>query len=63
MRLNGKYCFMMTICNKRELCNKFVTKEQQKAYDNLDRQAAKIPALSSGNVGKCEFLTGKDVLP
>ena len=23
----------------------------------------KILALSSGNVGKCEFLTGKDVLP
>ena len=37
--------------------------EQNKAQYNLDREAAKIPALSSGNVSKYEFLTGKDVLP
>ena len=30
-------------------------------YD-LDRQTVKITALSSGNVSKYEFLTGKDVL-
>ena len=30
---------------------------------NLYRQIVKILALSSGNVGKYEFLTGKDVLP
>ena len=36
--------------------------EQNKARDGLDRQTAKISALSSGNVGKYEFLTGKDVL-
>ena len=29
----------------------------------LDRQTAKISALSSGNVSKYEFLIGKDVLP
>ena len=31
-------------------------------YD-LDRQTTTISALSSGNVGKYEFLTSKDVLP
>ena len=34
-----------------------------KAQYDLDRQTAKISALSSGNVSKYEFLTGKDVLP
>ena len=29
-------------------------------YD-LDRKAAKIPALSSGNVDKYEYLTGEDL--
>ena len=37
--------------------------EQNKFQNNLDRQAANISALSSGNVSKYEFLTGKDVLP
>ena len=37
--------------------------EQNKAQCDLDRQTAKISALSSGNVSKYEFLTGKDVLP
>ena len=42
--------------------------EKIKAIDNkneqynLDRQTAKITALSSGNVIKYEFLIGKDVL-
>ena len=36
--------------------------EQNKAQYNLDGQTAKIAALSSGNVSKYEFLTGKDVL-
>ena len=33
-----------------------------KANHNLDRKAAKISALSSGNFCKYEFLTDKDVL-
>ena len=33
------------------------------AQYTLDRQIAKISSLSSGNVSKYEFLTGKDVLP
>ena len=37
--------------------------EQNKAQYVLDRQTAKISALSSGNVSKYEFLTDKDVLP
>ena len=34
-----------------------------KAQYSLDKQTAKISALSSVNVGKYEFLTGEDVLP
>ena len=37
--------------------------KQNKAQYNLDRQTAKISALSLGNVSKYEFLTGKYVLP
>ena len=37
--------------------------EQNKAQYILDRQTAKISALSSGNVSKYEFLTDEDVLP
>ena len=36
--------------------------EQNKAQYNLDIQTAKISALSSGNVSKREFLTGKEGL-
>ena len=32
--------------------------EQNKAWYNLEKQTAKISVLSSGNVGKYEFLTG-----
>ena len=37
--------------------------EQNKSQCSLHRQTVKIAALSSGNVSKYEFLTGKDVLP
>ena len=37
--------------------------EQNKVQYDLDKQTAKISALSSRNVSKYEFLTGKDVLP
>ena len=36
--------------------------EQNKDQYKLDRQTAKISALSSGNVIKYEFDTGKDLL-
>ena len=37
--------------------------EGNKAQYDLDRLPAKISPLSSGNVSKSEFLTGKDFLP
>ena len=37
--------------------------EQMKDQCDLDKQTAKISALSPGNVSKYEFLTSKDVLP
>ena len=37
--------------------------EQNKTQYDLDRQTAKISALSLGNVSKYEFLSDKDVLP
>ena len=51
----------MTISEKIKTINKKI--EKNKAQYDLDRQTAKISVLSSGNVGKSEFLTGKDVLP
>ena len=36
--------------------------EQNQTQYNLDRQTDQISALSSGNVSKHEFLTGKDLL-
>ena len=35
--------------------------EENKAQYNLDRQTVNILALSSGNVGKYEYLISKDV--
>ena len=51
----------MSISEKVKIINNKI-KENNAQY-NLDRQTAKISALSSGNVSKYEFLTGKDVLP
>ena len=51
----------MTVSEKTKTIKKKI--KQNKAQYNLDRQTAKISALPSGNVGKYEFLTGKDVLP
>ena len=31
-------------------------------YD-IDREAAKTSALSSNKIGKCEYLTGEEILP
>ena len=51
----------MSISEKIKTINNKI--EQNKAQYNLDRQTAKISALSSGNVSKYKFLTGKDVSP
>ena len=37
--------------------------QQNKDQYNLDRETADISDLSSGNIGKYEYLTGEDVLP
>ena len=51
----------MSISDKIKVVNnKF---EQNKAQYDLDKQTAKISALSSGNVSKYEFLRDTDVLP
>ena len=50
----------MSISDKIKAINN--KNEQNKAQYNLDRETAKISAISSGNVSKYEFLTGKDVL-
>ena len=51
----------MSIKGKNKTINNKI--KQNKAQYNLDRKAAMISALLSGNVSKYEFLTGKDVLP
>ena len=38
------------------------TRNEKLQYD-LNRDAAKISALSSGKIHKCEYLTGEDILP
>ena len=51
----------MSISEKIKAINNKI--EQNKAQYDLNRQTGKISALSSGNVSKYEFLTGKGVLP
>ena len=45
---------MMTINNQ--------IKDEKLQYD-INREAAKISALSSGKLHKYEYLTGEDILP
>ena len=35
----------------------------EKLQYNINREAAKISALSSNKIHKCKYLTGKDILP
>ena len=35
----------------------------EKLQHDLNREAAKISALSSGKIGKYEYLTGEKILP
>ena len=50
----------MNISEKIKVINNKI--DQNKAVYDLNRQTAKIPALSSRNISKYEVLTGKDVL-
>ena len=47
--------------------NKIITVEDQirdeKLQYDINREAAKISALSSGKIDKCEYLTGQEILP
>ena len=36
---------------------------EMKNYNDINRETAKISALSSGNIQKYEYLTGDDILP
>ena len=48
----------MSISKKIKAINSKI--EKNKSQYDLDRQTAKVSALSSGNVSKYDFLTGKD---
>ena len=49
----------MTITDQIKILNKKIM--QNEAQYDLDRKAAKISALSSNNLDKCEYLTGEDL--
>ena len=49
----------MTITDQIKILNKKIT--QNEAQYDLDRKAAKIPPLSSNNLDKYEYLTGKNL--
>ena len=51
----------MSISEKTKAINNKI--EQNKSEYDLDKQTAKTSALSSENVSKYEFLTGKKVIP
>ena len=35
----------------------------EKLQYNINKEAAKISTLSSGNIDKCEYVTGEEILP
>ena len=49
----------MTLTDELQILNEKI-KANQAQYD-LDREAAKISALSRGDLGKYEYLTGEDL--
>ena len=49
----------MTVTDQIKILNRKI-KQNEAQYD-LDREAAKISALSSNNLDKCEYLTGEDL--
>ena len=49
----------MTVTNQIKILDKKI--KQNKAQYDLDRKAAKMPALSSKDIDKYEYLTGKDL--
>ena len=55
----GKNLF--NIYNKNQRINDQI-RDEKLQYD-INREATKIAALSSGNTHKCEYLTSEDILP
>ena len=51
----------MTVCEKIKAINNKI--KQNKAQYDLDAQIANISTLPSGNLSKCESLSGEDILP
>ena len=49
----------MTVTDQIKILNKKI--KQNEAHYDLDREAAKIPALSSNKLHKYEYLTGEDL--
>ena len=49
----------MTVTDQIKILDRKI-KQNEAQYD-LDRKAAKISALSSGNLGKYKYLTGEDL--
>ena len=49
----------MTIADQIKILDRKMMPNE--AQYNLDRKAAKISALSSNNLDKCEYLTGEDL--
>ena len=49
----------MTVTDQTKILNRKI--KQNKTQYDLDREAAKISALSSNNLGKYEYLTGEDL--
>ena len=57
----GRTYYEISISGNTKAINKKF--EQNKAQCSLYKETVKISSLSSGNVSKYNFLTGKDVLP
>ena len=49
----------MTVSDQIKILNRKI--KQNEAQNDLDREAAKISALSSNNLDKHEYLTGEDL--
>ena len=75
VRLNSTHFFIMKILNKRELqqialnhssdidFKDFMKMKFEKLQYDVNREAEKISALSSGEFNKYEYVTGEEILP
>ena len=75
VRLNSTHFFIMKILNKRELqqialnhssdidFKDFMKMKFEKLQYDVNREAEKISALSSGEFNKYEYATGEEILP